>query len=146
MRNDALGMIALFTLAFSLAASPVRANSFTSDPIVVTVPFSFRAGETTLPAGTYIVGRLSPWSPCVVLQNAEGGPSGAVMTSGSLKADRKPLPARLVFQGYNGKYFLSQVWTSTHGSGLAVSKVDDELKLARTTDNDDTLAIVAGRK
>jgi hypothetical protein len=146
MRTFTLGMIALFTFVISFSATPVRANGFASDTIVVTVPFEFTAGEKTLPAGTYVVGRLSQSSSCYLLQNADGGPSVAVMTGGSLQSGRKRLPARLVFNGYNGKYFLSQVWSQNHGSGVEISKSDEEVALAKSLDRDDLVAVTSDRR
>jgi hypothetical protein len=146
MRNFALGMIALFTLAISLSASPVYANAFTSDSLVVNIPFEFRAGEKTLPAGKYVVGRLSQSSSCFLLQNADGGPSVAVMTAGSLQSGRKPLPARLVFNNYRGNYFLAQVWTQSYSSGAEISKSEEEREIAKRIDHDDLVAVVADRR
>lgn len=55
--------------AFAVFAASAMANQATE--LKVKVPFAFKAGTSTLPAGTYMVTRTS--SGCILIQGEKGG-------------------------------------------------------------------------
>jgi hypothetical protein len=145
MRNHALGMIALFAFAIVFSASSVRAQTPSPDAMTVEIPFEFTVGERSLPAGKYVIGRLSPTSSAVIVRSDDGGPSAVGMTSGSLHQTREDRKAKLVFKQYDGVYFLSQVWIPGRGVAVAITKSEQESALAKNGAEAKTVALVARR-
>jgi hypothetical protein len=142
MRNHALGLIALLAFALASSASPARAQTPSTDAMVVSVPFDFRVGDKALPAGTYVVGRLSQTSSAVLVRSDDGGPSAAALTGGSLQGGREDRKPKLVFNQYDGVYFLSQVWIPGRGIAVALSVSEEETALAKNGADMKTVALV----
>jgi hypothetical protein len=140
MFNRALGMIAL--LAFVLSPSPARAQTPSADAMVVEVPFEFNVGERSLPAGKYVVGRLSQTASAIIVRSDDGGPSAAALTSGSLQRSRDDRKPKLVFHQYDGTYFLSQVWIPGRGVAVQLSRSDEESALAKNGVDKKIVALV----
>ena len=93
-----------------------------------TIPFAFHAGEKAMPAGEYTIRH----SGGTLLLHDEGGPSVVLLTN----AASRPNPtanARLGFNRYGERYFLSSVWTSGSRDGREISKSRAEKELARQT-------------
>ena len=93
-----------------------------------TIPFTFRAGDTQMPAGEYTIRHSGV---TLILRN-EGGPSVVLLTN----AASRPNPtadARLGFNRYGERYFLSSVWTSGSRDGREIPKGRAEAELARQT-------------
>ena len=106
-----------------------------------TIPFAFRAGEKAMPAGEYTI-RHSGGT--LILHN-EGGPSVMLLTI----AAARPNPtadARLGFNRYGERYFLSSVWTPGSRDGREVSKSRAEKELASQAGLRESVDIALGRK
>ena len=84
------------------------ANAQDTEGVRVTVPFEFVAGGTTLPAGTYTVGRLSvdAYSSIEISGRSNGVFALPIAVDGTPAG--KP---NLSFQRVGGKYFLSEADT-----------------------------------
>ena len=93
-----------------------------------TIPFAFRAGEKAMPAGEYTI-RHSAGS--LILHN-QGGPSVILLTNAASRAN-VPNDARLSFNRYGERYFLSSVWTSDSRDGREILRGRAEKELARQT-------------
>jgi len=99
----------------------VSARAQDADAVVVSVPFEFVAGSTTLPAGAYRVSRVSP--------NVNRGLAISSYNTGSafllpLAFDAGPSDqATLSFEHVGGKYFLSRVKTPNGVYTLATSQM-----------------------
>ena len=98
------GFLLLLPLAQAQVSQSIRGN----------VPFSFRVGNTVLPAGQYVVRPLSSGSAAFQIQSSEAkGKSIMCLTySASANSAQK---SKLVFHRYGSTYFLSQIWA---GNGL----------------------------
>jgi hypothetical protein len=103
-----LYVLALLTLT-SLCGLVVKAHAQDPEGVVVKVPFEFVAGEKTMPAGTYSIGRLSSVDPHLGLIIRNYDNSVLVLTT-LVDADSAQQPA-LSFEHVEGKYFLSKVET-----------------------------------
>jgi len=103
-----LYVLALLTL-ISLCGLVVKAHAQDPEGVVVKVPFEFVAGEKTMPAGTYSIGRLSSVDPHLGLIIRNYDNSVLVLTT-LVDADSAQQPA-LSFEHVEGKYFLSKVET-----------------------------------
>jgi hypothetical protein len=117
MNSYFLRIVAALSLAALLAIPPARAASLSSDIAVFSVPFSFRAGDETLPAGTYRVERLWQLGDYYWIRRVEGGASATIVAGLTLGRKREPAAGKLVFNTHEGQHFLSQIWMPGDGSG-----------------------------
>ena len=90
-----------------------------------TIPFAFRAGETVMPAGEYTIRH----SAGALTLHHEGGPSVMLLTNAARRSTA-PADARLSFNRYGERYFLSSVWTSGSREGRGMPKSPAEKELA----------------
>ena len=106
-----------------------------------TIPFAFRAGEKAMPAGEYTIRH----SGGTLLLHDEGGPSVVLLTN----AASRPNPtanARLGFNRYGERYFLSRVWTSGLREGREMPKSPAEKELASRAVLRESVGIALKRK
>ena len=125
-------IIAAITFLFVLG---VAANAEMQPQVTVTLPFDFVAGETTLPAGKYIVERISEKPFDVpMLTSTDGGPSVFVNpTEMENASDDKP---KLGFQKVGEQHFLSSIQTADYVYNFRVSpSAILEAAAAKPTDN-----------
>jgi hypothetical protein len=97
-----------------------------------TIPFAFRAGETAMPAGEYTVRHSGG---ALTLHKEGGGPSVFLLTNAASRPNA-PADARLSFNRYGERYFLSSVWTSESRDGRQILKSRAEKELARQTQSE----------
>ena len=102
-----LYVTALLTLT-CLCGLVVKARAQDQEGVVVKVPFEFVAGEKTMPAGTYSVGRIAsdPHSG-LIIRNYD---KSAIVPTILVETDSAQQPA-LSFDHVEDKYFLSKVDT-----------------------------------
>jgi hypothetical protein len=94
-----------------------------------TIPFTFRAGETVMPAGDYTI-RYREHQ--LVLRKEGGGPSIMLLTNAALRLTPSP-ESRLNFSRYGERYFLSSAWSQGTTAGFEIMKSRAEKELARQT-------------
>ena len=123
--------------AASLAACSLMAQSAS---LRVTVPFDFVAGSSSFPAGEYLV--QTSHAPNQVVVRSADAKKNAIMLSHGAQATSTPGQAELVFNVYDGRYFLSQVWTgdSSLGQELPASRAERQQIAARRSAKTVTLA------
>ena len=93
----------LLLAAVSVAAAQER-------PILTaTVPFAFTLENTDLPAGTYTVSILYPYTMLIKVQSADGRKAVMITAIPSLKSEESK-QVKLVFHRFGNEYFLAQVW------------------------------------
>jgi hypothetical protein len=129
MKKQAFRILAVFSLLLTLSAAAVHAQSKRS---TITVPFSFTVGHKTLPAGEYIVepnrkDSNSSW----LIQNIKGHDS-VLFTTNSVWTSETQKDSRLVFNNYDGQYFLSQIWNAGDNSGRELHMPRLERQLAKS--------------
>jgi hypothetical protein len=89
------------------------------------VPFGFRVGDASLPAGEYSI--LSNGSGMVVIRNQEI--KKGILALGSTQPSTSEAPSQLVFNRYGENYFLSKVdFFGSNTISLFLSKSEKELK------------------
>lgn len=109
----------LATITF-LAGCGIAANAQTHDVVIANMPFQFVAGETTLPAGTYKVSRLSddPTGPLLLTCDDKNISVFVLpMASQGVSAERP----RLTFEQVAGEHFLNTIQTPLETYYIAVS-------------------------
>ncbi len=92
--------------------------------LVVNVPFAFQAGSVMFPAGEYSVSSVSP---VLVRISSEDGKNNAMTITNSVSKLAVNEQAKLIFNRYGEKYFLSQIWPlGTQGRMLPPGRAERE--------------------
>jgi len=131
-----LGILALLA-TFSLSAQQI---------LEVKVPFSFRVGDTLMPAGGYIVDHsLKP--DVLLVRSADLKYTAAVITQ-AVQGKGFPAGGKLVFNRYGENYFLSQVWRSGYSQGrrLIPTRAEREVALASRHAGTESASVSLGRR
>lgn len=98
------------SIAFFALASLLTVGNLPAQDVVVqaTIPFAFRVGNTSLPAGTYRITSSTTSDSVITIRNREKLDVAAL--SITRPADSKDdADGKLVFNRYGGQYFLSQI-------------------------------------
>ena len=148
MKKQAYTMIAMFVLVGSMAVA-AQAQIGGRRLLVANIPFQFNVGNTTLPAGTYIVTQINSASDHVILQlSARDGRAGAMVHMNSVIGKPEDR-ARLTFHRYGNKYFFAQAWLDGEGYGLQAPKPRAERaaerELAGIKAKSETIALTTSR-
>jgi len=122
MKNQLRRLLATIGLSAVLGSSLLNAQ--TSGKIAVAdVPFSFRIADRVLPSGNYTVTAHS--NGLMQIWNKETNESIAFLSSPNESGTSEP---KLVFNRYDDRYFLSQVWLGEGpGHVLAKSRLEKEI-------------------
>lgn len=124
MKKQVVGIFATLTLLLALGIAGVYAQSGLR--IKANIPFDFSARATKLTAGEYSVETTA--SHLVLLRGPEG--DMFIQTIG-VESRSTSGQARLVFNKYGEKYFLSQIWRDGDTRGLEVPQSKAERELAK---------------
>jgi hypothetical protein len=110
---------AVFALAFISTAN--------AQTMRVNVPFGFRAGDMTLPAGIYKV-EVANAVQRVTLSQMDGKVSGFLSVK-SYSGKGSPEQGSLIFHQYGNSYFLARVnpFGADRGADMFVTKAEREL-------------------
>ena len=128
MKNKVLTTIAAIALFMTLAVGTTYAQS---DVIKVNIPFDFTISGKTLPAGEYAV-RRSLEGPIIVLTiQSMNNNWGVYLLTHPVRARDFQQESKLVFNHYDDRYFLSQVWLAGRNSGEELTKTRRERLLQR---------------
>jgi len=128
MKKQAFGIFTVLSLILMLTAASVHAQSRRSS---MTIPFSFTVGQETLPAGEYTVEPNRRDSVNIWLIQSKTGNDSVLFTTNSVWTTETQEKSRLVFNKYNGRYFLSQIWNSGDNSGREIQMPRLERQLAK---------------
>ena len=129
MKKQSFLLAGLLVLSSMAATQVARAQQ----AMVADIPFAFTAGNVTLPAGEYRVQKLDGNSAVLLIRCSDASAAAMVITSAA-QAKELQSQSKLVFNRYDNRYFLSQVWTagSIHGRELSKSPREKEMpQLAR---------------
>jgi hypothetical protein len=122
----ATGLIAAF------ACSQLTALA---EDAIATVPFDFRMGTKTLPAGEYVIHE----SGRVLLIRGRNVSGGALMLTVPESRKAATSQGALVFTVYGDTHFLTRYWAPRSTAGFAVPKSAQEKELARRISRDGVL-------
>ena len=115
------------SLAVGIGHTQSASGTFTAR-----IPFEFTVGNQIFPAGEYKVKALLPHTLSVGNKNRRAMTN---VSTNSLESTNVPADAKLVFHGYNGRYYLAQAWMAGDNVGHEVIKSSAEKELARQTPN-----------
>ena len=125
MRKQLLGL-ATFGVFLTLIVGSVQAQ--TGHKIEVNVPFDFTAGETSLRAGVYTVNLISGNT---LLVRSRDGKKSVLLLARQAKHVGTRKPARIIFNRYGDRYFISQTFLSGADPGCQIDPSRAESHLAR---------------
>lgn len=134
------GLVKISLIMCLFVAGGIVANAQIESNITVSgnVPFTFTAGNATLPAGDYEIRTLEDMPGTLVLRNAKGNMSVLVETDNVIAPNNGVAKrTEFVFNKIGNEYFLEQVWIegTTNGSELLKSKMEERLsRNGRTVD------------
>ena len=131
MKKTLWRMSGVLALAVLAASPAVRAQQ----ALLVNVPFSFTAGEMTLPAGEYRIQKISVTSPVLLIQRTDLSAAEFVMSNVVATNRKQGERSKAVFHKYGQRYFLSQVWTAGYSQGRQLPGSAKEKEQALTASN-----------
>jgi hypothetical protein len=134
----------LFTLAAAaalLVVGSAYAGIGSDRMLVANVPFDFTVGETTLPAGQYIVQSVETSSKALVVRGSLSKASVMVLATDT-EATRSAAQSLLVFHRYGQKYFLSRIVVEGSKRGHQLGRSKREVEMARN-DTGEVFVLVA---
>jgi hypothetical protein len=126
---------ALFTFAANAQTIGARLSA--------DVPFAFTAGSAKLPAGHYNID--SPVPNIVRFSSSDHSVSAMLLVNGSARG-ASDKDAKLVFNKYGERCFLSSVWAPGANSGVALKPSAAEREFIAAAKNAETQVIVARRQ
>ena len=92
-------------------------------------PFAFEVENNKLPAGEYTVLVQGGW---LQIQGKDGKGAAHSLTIPVVSRGEKTVAkSHVVFHNYQGRYFLSQVWTSGQEKGRELLETREEQQLAK---------------
>ena len=99
-----------------------QAQTASAQRVLAAVPFEFNVGNTTLPAGKYVITVLNPTSDRRILQvrSTDGRSSAMILTSGVI--GKAADDSKLVFHRYGDRYFFAQARMAGDSTTLAAVK------------------------
>jgi hypothetical protein len=119
--KKSIGAVALTAFVAVLGAS--RAQAQVVEPLKFTTTFSFMAGQTTFPAGTYTVRPLGDGTDVVEISNANGSSTKFVIVEAAGVKDPYRTPDEVIFKKQGDTYVLSQIWDAAEREGVQTMPV-----------------------
>jgi hypothetical protein len=121
MKKTAYTFIALLVLVGSMAVA-AQAQTVSRAQVRVDIPFQFNVGNTTMPAGEYLVQQLNPASDAATLQfsRKDGGANAIINMIGAIGDGRAM--TKLSFRRYGNQYYFGEVWVDGGKDGLQAPK------------------------
>jgi len=129
MRKQAFGMFTMLSLLLVLTTASVNAQSKRS---FINIPFSFTVGDKTLPAGEYTIAPIRRDSHNVWQVESRNRDKSVLFTTIPVWDSHTPDETNLVFNRYDGQYFLSQILTGGDNSGRVLRMRRLERALAKS--------------
>jgi hypothetical protein len=141
MKKQAFRILTMFGLLLTLTAASVNAQSKRS---TINIPFSFTVGQKTLPAGEYTVEPNRKDSNSFWLIQSVKGNDSVLFTTSSVWTSENQENTRLVFNDYDGQYFLSQIWNAGDNTGRELQIPRLERQLAKNGIQRDKVIVTRG--
>jgi hypothetical protein len=114
MNNKTYRIVAILGILLTFA---VAGHAQAPSKVEVNIPFEFSAGKTTLPAGIYIIKRMSGNN---VTLRSKDGQSSVILNAPVTNSSSDPNAVeRIVFERYGDQFALAQIWL-TADSGRQV--------------------------
>jgi hypothetical protein len=132
----------LFTLLIAASFCATSAHAQIIGNLEAQIPFQFHVGNTTLPAGTYVIHRLDNNDGTVMQISKKDGTMSTLFDVQSAQANSTPEKTELIFNKYGDRYFLSEMFDEGNPDGSRVFASSDE-KMASKQSESTVAQIVA---
>jgi len=99
--------------------------------IRASIPFAFSVRGRTLPAGNYVITRVTDEPVGLIIQNVDYKSDKAMFETEPIYVGARPHKDVLVFHRYGESYFLSEVVTSTEQTARELFPSRDERRMKR---------------
>jgi len=128
VRKLFLSLIVVSSVALLAGSFSVYAQK-NGGEVVAKIAFEFKAGDKTLPAGSYKITRRSASAPSLVISPEKGGENTILpvitrLAQSSLASTEKT--GNLVFDNVGGTRVLSEVWMPGQDGFLVSTSKDEE--------------------
>ena len=111
-------------LVAAIAAGPSHAQQIVAK---ANIPFEFQMGNKTMPAGEYLIQRVSDTNEVALMIRRTDASAATAITTFAVDAKNGDSEPELVFHKYGNSYFLSEIWTGQgQGRHLPASKREKE--------------------
>lgn len=141
MKTQAFRILAVLSLLLTMSAAIVNAQSKRG---TINIPFSFTVGHKTLPAGEYTVEPNRGNSDNVWLVESTTANDSVLFTTGSVWTRETQENTKLVFNNYDGQYFLSQIWSAGDNTGRELRMPRLERQLAKSLIQREKVVVTRG--
>ena len=147
MKKQILVASTMLSLVVTVMVTRVSAQS--SHNFRVIIPFEFAISGKTLPAGEYIVRRVSSDSPQWLSITSVNARTRQTVLTHKIRSGTHESESKLVFRRYGDQYFLSQIWEAGDSDGheLLTSREEAGLQrlMAKNTAKPE-MVVVSGRR
>lgn len=135
----------ILMLAFASALASVNAQN--NRNVIANIPFEFSVRDKMLPAGEYIVQRITTSTEERLLIRSSDSSVNVIVMTRPVQSNKRQEQAKLVFHRYGNQYFLSQIWKPGEETGRELYKSKSERnagsELAKTESKAETVVLVA---
>jgi len=131
--------VAMLTGFSALLGSALLLAQMPGPRLTAEVPFDFQVQDRVLPAGNYEIQKMN--SSGLIQLRSHDSREGVLLLAPASKSGKYGEPM-LVFNGYNGRYFLSQIWFDNENAGHVVGKGHQEKALNASNKGPAVLAYV----
>ena len=138
-----VGLVAL--VALLLMAGQASAQNLDINVYAYNVPFAFRAGTMSFPAGQYAIRIPSSGKGIICIENLNGASRTTFLTT-PFEQGRTSESSKLVFHQYGNAYFLSKVWNGFSATGLQLPTSGVEKEFIRQAGIPKTIDIALSRR
>jgi hypothetical protein len=128
---------------FVLSAIGMGQAQIGGDVLKVKVPFNFTVGTQTFPAGEY---SLKPLLPHTMSLRNQAGQVLSNINTNSVESTGAQKSMKLVFDGYDGHYFLAQIWKEGDNIGRELTKSPAEIEMATKYSPGQQIALLVGTR
>lgn len=126
-------------LAVMLASAQTAAPALSAE-----IPFAFEMAGVTLPPGEYRV-TFSPERTWIMVRDLDTNDSALAVAFSVYPKDMSADNVKLIFNRYNDRYFLSQVWHPNVVRELPKSKQERELVTSRLVAQNPVRVVIAAK-
>ena len=138
MKRNIARTLLIISWCAVLAGTNTYAQSSTK--LKASIPFDFRVGSQSLPAGEYTV---IPKSPTTVAIQSKDGQQSALAHTTNVDVGQNQVDGKLIFNRYGAYQFLSQIWTPGEDVGRKLIQSKIEQEVANLSTYSDTTVLMA---
>jgi hypothetical protein len=120
-----------FSLIFAASVWPAKTQAQIIGNIAADVPFQFHVGNTTLPAGRYVIHQLEGSDLTMMQISSADGKMSALFNVESAEAKTTPEKSELIFNKYGDQYFLSELFDEGNVDGNKLIESRDERQASK---------------